>query len=165
MKPRIYEEVLLLLLVDSLGNEQARQSDLPLFLYAEHGYVHAGGTFCHPFDLPLLFLGLWVDFLDVQQVFRCHRVYLRDVYGGSSIGVGLRGLDEYRLKEISEDMNFSMPFLGNLVTYTKMMVFGTESCVLCKPYWKSLSNKSLHKRAKWKKYFNNLVKYSKMCFQ
>ena len=62
-------------------------------------------------------------------------------------------------------MNFSMPFLGNLVTYTKMMVFGTDSCVLCKPYWKSLSNKSLYKRAKWKKYFNNLVKYSKMCFQ
>ena len=87
------------------------------------------------------------------------------MYGGSSIGVGLRGRDEYRLKEISEDMNFSMPFLGNLVTYTKIMVFGTESCVLCKPYWKFLSNKSLYKRAKWKKYFNNLVKYSKMCFQ
>ena len=87
------------------------------------------------------------------------------MYGGSSISVGLSGCDERRFKEILEDLNFSMPFVGGLIPYTKRMVFGTDSCVFCKPYWKSLSNKSFYKRAEWKGYFKNLVKYSKRCFQ
>lgn len=91
------------------------------------------------------------------------------VFAMCAAGMGLaqqwRVVFERRVKEIYTDVNYSMPFLYSLIPYTKEIVFGTKSCVFCKSYWKFLVNKAMYQRAEWKKYFKNLLRFSKRCFQ
>ena len=67
--------------------------------------------------------------------------------------------------EIKKDVDYSMPFLKNIVPYTEKVLFGDHDCIFCKEYLDYLLSLSVTKKRKWRNYFVNLRKLFNKCFQ
>lgn len=70
-----------------------------------------------------------------------------------------------RLLELKNDVEFDMPFLGQIVDYTRDVFLGNHDCVFCKEYYKYLIKKKGVKQKEWIEYFKRIRSLFKKCFK
>lgn len=70
-----------------------------------------------------------------------------------------------RLLELKNDIEFDMPFLGQVVEYTRDIFLGNHDCIFCKKYYNYLIKKKAGMKMEWIQYFKRIRNLFKRCFK